>query len=77
MTVRKWTIPLALAGLGGVGAVLMSGRGRKLLQRIALHSAQEAEELSAAWTEAAQRELDQLQQAVRELERNLSTHTAS
>jgi hypothetical protein len=75
MNGSKWKIPLTLAGLGGVGALLFSSRGRKLI-----HSA--AERLSAtpeqfaAWNDSAKKELDHIQEALLELEQSLGTHTA-
>lgn len=75
MSVPKWTIPLTFVGLSGLGAVLFSERGRKLVRSF-------AERLSAApgrfavWNDAAQMELDHIQQAVKELEQSLGTHTA-
>ncbi len=74
MKVRKWTIRMAVVGLGGLGAMLFSERGRKLIRS--------ADRLSgatgrlAAWNDAAQRELDHIQDAVIELEQSLGTHTA-
>lgn len=77
MSVRKWTIPLMLAGLGGVGAALFTGRGRQFIRQAAWRLEPKAKSVSAAWNEAARNELTQLQQAVSELERNLDTHPAS
>jgi hypothetical protein len=75
MNVSKWKIPLTLAGLGGVGALLFSSRGRKLI-----HSTTErinkAPERLVAWNDSAKDELDHIQQAVQALEQSLGTHTA-
>ncbi len=35
MNLRKWSIPLAFVGLGGLGAMLFSERGRKLIHAAA------------------------------------------
>ena len=72
---RKWTIPLTLAGLGGVGAMLLSPRGRKLI-RSAAERFSAAPVRLAAWDDSAKHELDYIQQAVKELEQSLGTHTA-
>lgn len=75
MNLRKWSVPLAFVGLGGLGAMLFSERGRKLI-----HAA--AERLHAtsgqllAWNDSAQEELDHIQQAVKEVEQSLGTHIA-
>jgi hypothetical protein len=75
MNKRKWTIPLTLAGLGGVGAMLFSPRGRKLIRSAAGRVGVTPGRL-AAWNDAAQNELNHIQQAVEELEQSLGTHTA-
>ena len=75
MNLRKWSVPLAFVGLGGLGAMLFSERGRKLI-----HSA--AERLQAtpgqllAWNDSAEEELDHIQQAVKEVEQSLGPHIA-
>lgn len=72
---RKWTIPLTFVGLSGLGALLFSPRGRKLIRSA-------AERLNvmpgrlAAWNESAKQELDHIQEALDELEQSLGTHTA-
>jgi hypothetical protein len=75
MKVRKWTIPMAFVGLGGLGAMLFSERGRKLIRSIAERFSTAPGRL-AAWNDAAQEELDHIQHAVKELEQSLGTHTA-
>ena len=75
MTVRKWTIPLTLAGLGGVGAVLLTERGRNFL-RSAVRRVKSEPGCLAAWNDSARDELSHIQQAVREVEQSLSTHPA-
>jgi hypothetical protein len=75
MNVSKWKIPLTLAGLGGVGALLFSSRGRKLI-----HSTRErlnqAPERLVAWNDSAKDELNHIQQALQALEQSIGTHTA-
>jgi len=75
MNTRKWTISLTLAGLGGVGAMLFSPRGRKLIRSAAGRLGVTPGRL-AAWNVSAQNELDHIQQAVKELEQSLGTHSA-
>jgi len=75
MSVPKWTIPLTFVGLSGLGAMLFSERGRKLVRSIAERLSSAPGRL-AVWNDAAQKELDHIQQAVKELEQSLGTHTA-
>jgi hypothetical protein len=60
---RKWYLPLTVAGLGGIGLLLLSEPGRKGLRWLAanLHRAPEA---LLEWNEAAQREMDRIQMAL-------------
>jgi len=75
MKASSWKIPLTLAGLGGVGAMLLSPRGRKLIHSAAARFSVAPERL-VAWNDSAKNELDHIQQALKELEQSLSTHTA-
>jgi hypothetical protein len=75
MSVRKWTIPLTFLGLGGLGAILLSERGRKLIRSAAERFSAAPGQL-AAWNDSAQQELDHIEQAVKELEQSLGTQAA-
>ena len=75
MNLRKWTIPLTLVGLGGLGAMLLSERGRKLIRSGAQRLRATAER-RPAWSGSAQEELDHIQQALNELEQSLGCRTA-
>jgi hypothetical protein len=75
MSIRKWSIPLAFVGLGGLGAILFSERGRKLIHSAAMRF-QAAPGRLLAWNNSAQQELNYIQQEVRELEQSLGTHSA-
>ncbi len=75
MKVRKWTIPLTFVGLGGLGAILFSERGRKLLRSTAARVGATPGRL-AAWNDSAKQELDHIQQEIKELEQSLGPHTA-
>lgn|GEM_PF-1633308 len=72
MNLRKWAVPLTIAGLG---AILLSERGRKLVRSMAEHLSSNPGRL-AAWDDPARKELDRIQQAVKELEESLGTHRA-
>ncbi len=75
MNVSKWKIPLTLAGLGGVGALLFSARARKLIHSTTERLNQTPERV-VAWNDSAKDELTHIQQAVQALEQSLGTHTA-
>lgn len=75
MTVRRWTIPLTCLGLGGLGAMLYSERGRKLIRVVAERVGQTPAQL-AAWNDAAKQELSHIRQAVKELEQSIGAHAA-
>ncbi len=60
---KKWYMPLAVLGIGSLGALLLSERGRQALRWLAdnfdLHEGKFLE-----WNEAAEREIDRLEQAL-------------
>ncbi len=60
---RKWALPLTVLGIGGIGALAFSRRGRSAM-KWALDHAHEAPERIAEWNEAAQSELDKIQNAL-------------
>jgi hypothetical protein len=60
---RKWYVPMTVAGLGGLGVLLFTDRGRRWLRWVAEHLP-EAQEQLAVWNETAQRELDRIQTAL-------------
>lgn len=75
MSLRKWRLPLAFVGLGGLGAMLFSERGRRLIHSAAgrFHSTPGR---LLAWNGSAEEELNHIQQAVKEIEQSLGTHPA-
>lgn len=60
---RRWYVPLTVLGLGGIGVLVMSERGREVLRRLADQLYYAPEKLEE-WNEAAQRELDRIQAAL-------------
>ena len=75
MSARKWTIPLTFLGLGGLGAMLLSERGRKLIRSMAERLGATPGQL-AVWNHSAQEELDHIEHEVEKLEQTLRTQTA-
>ena len=56
---RKWYVPLTIAGLGGLGAFLLSESGREALRRIGRYLRLNSQG-AVEWDEAAEAELDRL-----------------
>jgi len=67
---RKWYVPLAVLGLGGLGALLLTENGRRGL-RWAVANAHRAPKALLDWNEAAQRELDRIQTALNRVAESL------
>lgn len=60
---RKWYVPLTVLGLGGLGVLFLTERGRSAF-RWFFESAESAPETFLGWNEAAQQELDRIQAAL-------------
>jgi hypothetical protein len=69
---RKWYLPLTVLGLTGLGALILSQRGRQALRWLADNFDRAPEALSQ-WNETAQRELEHLRTAVNQLADSLGT----
>ncbi len=69
---RKWAVPLTVAGLGGLGALLLSERGRQAL-RWAWERFNEAPQRFAAFNDSAQQELDRIQATLNEIADSLGS----
>jgi hypothetical protein len=67
---RKWYLPLTVLGVVGVAALALSERGRESVRR-ALDRLQAAPEPFRGWNDAAQRELENLQDAIERLSETL------
>ena len=72
---RKWALPLTVLGVGSVGALLLSERGRKAVGWLfaRLH---EAPDQIAEWNGTAQQELQRIQGALNDLSESLQVKTA-
>jgi len=67
---RRWAVPLAVLGVGGVGALMFTPRGRTAIRWI-FRRMEEAPEHIAQWNETAQNELEKIQAALNELAESL------
>jgi DNA-binding PadR family transcriptional regulator len=71
---RKWFVPLTVLGVGGIGAFLLSEKGRETLRRWRA-SFNEAPERWAEWNDSAQLELDRIQTALNRIADSLGPHS--
>ena len=72
---KKWAVPLTVIGLGGLGALAFSRRGRQAVKWL-VDRVPEAPERFADLNDAAQSELDRIQNALNEIAQTLQTKTA-
>lgn len=63
---RKWYIPLTVLGLAGLGALVLTRRGREALSWLK-ENFEKAPEALSQWNETAQRELERLRLAIDQL----------
>ena len=71
---RKWYIPLTIAGIGGLGAFLFSESGRSALRWIGRYVRRNSQGM-VEWNEAAAAELQRLQAALSALGDSLQPRT--
>lgn len=72
---RKWFVPLTMLGIGGIGALILSERGRRGLEWL-FERLDEAPDRIAEWNDTAQLELERIQTALNELAETLQTRPA-
>ncbi len=72
---KKWAVPLTVIGLGGLGALAFSRRGRQAVKWV-VDQIPEAPERIADFNEAAQSELDRIQNTLNEIAESLQTKPA-
>ncbi len=60
---RRWYVPLTVIGLGGIGALLMTERGRMALHKI-LEKFWQAPDRLLEWNGSLESELDRIQAAL-------------
>lgn len=71
---RKWYVPLTVAGIGGVGVFLFSESGRRTLRWIGQYLRWNSEGF-LEWNEAADAELKKIQEAVSAIADTLQPRT--
>jgi hypothetical protein len=67
---RKWFVPLTVLGVGGIGAFLLSDKGRETL-RCWRARLDQAPERWLEWNENAQLELERIQTALNQIAESL------
>jgi hypothetical protein len=60
---KRWYMPLAMLGVGGIGAFLLSDRGRQAIRWV-VENVEHHQRKFSEWNEAAERELDRLEEAL-------------
>ena len=71
---RKWFVPLAVLGAGGLGAYFLSDKGRETL-RSWMAMFEETPERWEGWNESAQTELDRIQEKLKQIAESLEPHS--
>ena len=69
---RRWYVPLTVLGLAGLGALVLTQRGRQALTWLA-ENLDQAPETLRQWNETTQRELERLRAAVNQLADSLES----
>jgi len=70
---RKWYVPLTVLGLGGIGILLLSERGREAMRWLSDRLEQAPERLGQ-WNDTAQQELDYIQEALNRIAESIEPH---
>jgi hypothetical protein len=70
---RRWYVPLTVIGLGSLGALLLSERGRAALSGI-VQRFQQAPDRLANWNDSLDSELDRIQDTLNRIAESLDPH---
>ncbi len=70
---RRWYLPLTVLGLGGVGAILLSERGRSVLRGL-FEKLERAPERFLELNDDLQSELDSIRSALDQIAASLEPH---
>lgn len=73
-TMRKWCVPLTVAGIGGLGAFLLSESGRRAMRWVGQYIRWNSGGL-LEWNDAAEAELHRLQEALTGIAESLQPRT--
>jgi hypothetical protein len=73
-SMRKWLTTLAVLGIGGIGAFLLSDKGHEVLRRW-LADLRDSSEQWDQWNESAQLELERIQAALNQIAQSLEPHS--
>lgn len=71
---RRWTMPLAVVGVSGLGYLFLSERGQRALRWL-MENISQGPDKFLEWNEAAQRELDRIQVALKRVSESLAGAT--
>jgi hypothetical protein len=69
---RRWYVPLTVLGLAGLGALILTQRGRQALAWL-MENLDQAPDTLWQWNDTTQRELERLRAAVNQLADSLET----
>ena len=67
---RKWFVTLAVLGAGGLGAFLLTDKGKQTLR----HWLQEFDDASDEWNESAENELERIRATLNQIAESLEPH---
>jgi len=70
---RKWLVPLAVLGAGGLGAFFLTDKGRETLRHW-LAKFEQTPERWEAWNDNAQTELERIQTSLNQIAQSLGPH---
>lgn len=73
---RKWAVPLTVAGIGGIGLLFLATRGRETMRRLLAYM-EAAPDAIREFNVTAEREIARLQNAVDELAESLGNQSGS
>jgi len=71
---RRWYVPLTVLGLGGVGAFLLSERGRNAIREI-IQKFHEAPDRWLEWNDNLDSELERIQTALNQIAESLDSRS--
>ncbi len=71
---RRWYVPITVLGLGGIGAFLLSERGRSALRGV-MQRFQEAPDRWLEWNDSLDGELDRIQTALNQIAESLDSRS--